>query len=153
MLYEVITELYKVVAELVKTKTVQRIIGIGNEICDHSDVFEHLEKEFFQNTEEFLKSSSIRELRNEIILLKGSRKYHFEDISEKLELIAHETTLEVNLNALVENLNYFRGKLNPETKIMCMVKAFAYGSGSVEVARTLQHHHCDYLAVASYNFV
>ncbi len=141
-------ELYKTVAELVKTKNVQRIIGIGNEISIHSEAFEHLEKEFFPNTEAFLKSPTIRELRNEIILLKGSRKYHFEDVSEKLELIAHETTLEVNLNALVENLNYFRGKLKPETKIMCMVKAFAYGSGSVEVARTLQHHHCDYLAVA-----
>lgn len=141
-------ELYKTVAELIKTKDIRRIIGIGNEISAHSDRFQYFEKEFFQNTEEFLKSSTIRELKNEIILLKGSRKYHFEGISEKLELIAHETTLEVNLNALVDNLNYFRGNLKPETKIMCMVKAFAYGSGSVEVARTLQHHHCDYLAVA-----
>jgi alanine racemase len=90
----------------------------------------------------------LRELRNEVVLLKGSRAFHFETISEALELITHETTLEVNLNALVDNLNYFRSKLHPETKVMCMVKAFAYGSGSVEVARTLQHHRCDYLAVA-----
>ena len=81
-------------------------------------------------------------------MLKGSRKFEFELISHKLELIAHETTLEVNLNNLIENLNYFRSKLRPETKIMCMVKAFAYGSGSVEIAKTLQHHRADYLAVA-----
>lgn len=141
-------ELYKTVAELVANKNVQQIIGIGSEISAHSDKFSIDKKTFFENTDDFLKSSVIREFRNEIVLLKGSRAFHFEDISEKLELITHETILEVNLNALVDNLNYFRSKLRPETKMMCMVKAFAYGSGSVEVARTLQHHRCDYLAVA-----
>ena len=140
--------LYKTVAELLKNKYIQRIIGIGTEISTQEAAFQSIEKYFFPTTEDFLKSAFIRDFQNEIILLKGSRKYHFEDISEKLELIAHETILEVNLNALVDNLNYFRSKLRPETKIMCMVKAFAYGSGAVEVARTLQHHHCDYMAVA-----
>jgi Alr-MurF fusion protein len=141
-------ELYKTVSGLVQNKNVQRIIGIGSEISKQADKFEIAEKIFFEDTEDFLKSPLIREFQQEIILLKGSRAFHFEDISEKLELIAHETILEVNLNALVDNLNYFRSKLRPETKMMCMVKAFAYGSGSVEVARTLQHHRCDYLAVA-----
>jgi alanine racemase len=141
-------ELYKTVAELLKNKNIQRIIGIGTEISSQSDAFQLNEKYFFQTTEDFLKSKFIRDFQKEIILLKGSRKYHFEDISEKLELITHETILEVNLNALVDNLNYFRSKLRPETKMMCMVKAFAYGSGSVEVARTLQHHQVEYLAVA-----
>jgi len=141
-------ELYKTVAGLVTNKNVQRIIGIGSEISKHADKFQLKEKTFFEDTEDFLKSPFIREFQQEIILLKGSRTFHFENISEKLELIAHETILEVNLNALVDNLNYFRSKLRPETKMMCMVKAFAYGSGSVEVARTLQHHRCDYLAVA-----
>jgi alanine racemase len=141
-------ELYKTVAELVKNKNIQRIVGIGSEILKHESVFQSIEKTFFEHTEDFMKSSLVRELKNEIILLKGSRKFHFEDISEKLELITHETILEVNLNALVDNLNYFRSRLRPETKMMCMVKAFAYGSGAVEVARTLQHNRCDYLAVA-----
>jgi len=141
-------ELYKTVAELVANKNIQRIVGIGNEISKHAEKFQITEKVFFDDTDDFLKSPLIRDFQQEIILLKGSRKYHFEDISEKLELITHETTLEVNLNALVDNLNYFRSKLHPETKMMCMVKAFAYGSGAVEVARTLQHHRCDYLAVA-----
>ncbi|HEY5591344.1 MAG TPA: bifunctional UDP-N-acetylmuramoyl-tripeptide:D-alanyl-D-alanine ligase/alanine racemase [Paludibacter sp.] len=140
--------LYQIVSELIKNKNIQRIVGIGTEISKQIDVFPDIIKDFFQTTEDFLKSSILRDFQHEVILLKGSRKFHFEDISEKLELITHETILEVNLNALVDNLNYFRAKLHPETKVMCMVKAFAYGSGSVEVARTLQHHHCDYLAVA-----
>ncbi|HLP04936.1 MAG TPA: bifunctional UDP-N-acetylmuramoyl-tripeptide:D-alanyl-D-alanine ligase/alanine racemase [Paludibacter sp.] len=140
--------LYKAVAKLLENKNIRRVVGVGPEISSHADLFRIAEKEFFQTTDDFLKSSLIRDFQHEIILLKGSRNFHFEDIAEKLELIAHETILEVNLNALVDNLNYFRSKLRPETKIMCMVKAFAYGSGSVEVARTLQHHRCDYLAVA-----
>ena len=140
--------LYQIVSELIKNKNIQRIVGIGTEISKQIDVFPDIIKDFFQTTEDFLKSSILRDFQHEVILLKGSRKFHFEDVSEKLELITHETILEVNLNALVDNLNYFRAKLHPETKVMCMVKAFAYGSGSVEVARTLQHHHCDYLAVA-----
>lgn len=141
-------ELYKTVAELLKNKNVQRIIGIGSEIGKQADKFDAINTVFFEHTEDFLKSASLRDFQKEIILLKGSRSFHFEDISEKLELVTHETTLEVNLNALVDNLNYFRSKLRHETKMMCMVKAFAYGSGAVEVARTLQHHRCDYLAVA-----
>jgi len=141
-------DLYKTVSKLVQNKNVQRIIGIGSEISKHADKFESIDKTFFEHTEDFLKSSILWELKNEIILLKGSRAFHFEDISEKLELVTHETIMEVNLNALVDNLNYFRSKIRPETKMMCMVKAFAYGSGAVEVARTLQHHRTDYLAVA-----
>ncbi len=141
-------ELYSVVAELVETKNIHRLIGVGAEISKYADKFHTEEKYFFSQTDDLLKSSLMHELRNEVILLKGSRSFHFEDVLAKLELIAHETTLDVDLNALTSNLNYFRAKLRPETKTMCMVKAFAYGSGAVEVARALQHHRVDYLAVA-----
>jgi alanine racemase len=141
-------DLYHQVAEMIVNKNVDQIIGIGPEISKQANAFIIENKIFFDDTDDFLKSPLIRDFQAEIILLKGSRKFHFEDISEKVEMIAHETILEVNLNALIENLNYFRSKLRPETKMMCMVKAFAYGSGSVEVARTLQHHHVEYLAVA-----
>lgn len=141
-------DLYQNVSDLVKNKSINYFVGIGNEIAKYADKFDGIETDFFQTTEDFLKSGSLQKFRDELILLKGSRQFHFEDISAKLELIAHETVLEVNLNALVDNLNYFRSKIRPETQIMSMVKAFAYGSGSVEVARTLQHHHCDCLAVA-----
>lgn len=141
-------ELYAEVAGLIRNRNIHKLIGIGHETSQQSSLFADIDAVFFDDTESFLKSGIHYDFRNEIILLKGSRKYRFEDILSHIELIAHETTLEVNLNALADNLNYFRSKLRPETKVMSMVKAFAYGSGSVEVARSLQHHRCDYLAVA-----
>lgn len=141
-------ELYGIVADLVRNKNIQKMIGIGAEITRHAEKFSSIDSVFYDDTESFLKSGKIHDFRNETILLKGSRKFLFEHISTKLEKIAHETILEVNLNALIDNFNYFRSKLRPETRIMSMVKAFAYGSGAIEVARTLQHHRCDSLAVA-----
>ena len=142
------SDLYSSVAQLLNTKPVERIIGIGPEISRNAVLFGKIKSSFYENTDDFLRSISSLDFRNEAILLKGSRSFHFEDISSQLELLSHETTLDVNLNALVENLNVYRNHLQPSTKIMCMVKAFAYGSGSVEVARALQHNRCDYLAVA-----
>lgn len=107
-----------------------------------------MEKEFYNTTDDFLKSPTFRQFKNELILLKGSRHFHFERISELLEKKVHETILEVNLDAVVHNFNYYRSKLKPETKMVCMVKAFGYGAGSYELAKTLQEHRCDYLAVA-----
>lgn len=141
-------ELYRKLTVLIQARQVNKIIGIGEDISKQAGWFSGLIHHFYNSTEDFLKSEQSSNFNQEAVLLKGSRKFQFELISQKLELIAHETTLEVNLNSLVENLNYFRAKLRPETKVMCMVKAFAYGSGSVEVAKTLQHHRADYLAVA-----
>jgi alanine racemase len=140
--------LYANIARLVQESGFSRLIGIGSEISKHTDSFSIARKESFPSTEAFLQSGRWKQFKNEVVLLKGSRHYHFEQISEQIENVAHQTTLEVNLSALVHNFNYFRAKLRPETKMVCMVKAFAYGSGAVEVAKTLQHHRCDYLAVA-----
>ena len=139
--------LYRQVADLVKTHGVDRIIGIGTEISEASSRFE-VEKHFFHTTEEFLASDWLLNLRNEMVLIKGSRSFHFDLITERLELKVHETILEINLNALVDNLNHYRSKLKPDTKMVCMVKASAYGAGSYEIAKTLQDHRVDYLAVA-----
>jgi alanine racemase len=141
-------ELYRQVAALLKSKNIHKLIAVGTSITAQADVFGHIEAYFFPDTKRFLSSASFRQLKDEVILIKGSRSFHFEKITAQLERIVHETILEVNLNALINNFNYFRSKIKPETKIMCMVKAFAYGSGAIEVARTLQHHRCDYLAVA-----
>ena len=103
---------------------------------------------FYTTTEEFIKSPSFKKFKDELILIKGSRHFHFEQISELLEKKVHETILEVNLDAIVHNFNQYRSKLKPETKMVCMVKAFGYGAGSYELAKTLQEHRCDYLAVA-----
>lgn len=139
--------LYKKVADLVRRKKIDRLIGIGRDLKEYGSVFE-MEKEFYLTTDEFIQSPSFRRFENELILIKGSRHFHFERISELLEKKVHETILEVNLDAIVHNFNYYRSKLKPDTKMVCMVKAFGYGAGSYELAKTLQEHRCDYLAVA-----
>ena len=139
--------LYRQVADLVQNRGIDKIIGVGEEIRSAASRFD-MEKYFFRTTEELLASDLIGQLRNEVVLIKGSRSFHFDDISDRLELKVHETILEINLNALVDNLNFYRSHLKPETKMVCMVKASAYGAGSYEIAKTLQDHRVDYLAVA-----
>ena len=140
-------ELYRRVAEIVIHKKIDRFIGIGRELLSYKSLFP-MEAEFYSTTGEFLSSGAAECFSNELILIKGSRNYHFEEISEALELKQHETILEVNLDAIIDNYNYYKQKLKPETKIICMVKAFGYGAGSYELAKTLQDRGCDYLAVA-----
>ena len=139
--------LYRQVADLVQNRGVDKIIGVGEEIRSAASRFD-MEKYFFRTTEELLASDLIGQLKNEVVLVKGSRSFHFDDISDRLELKVHETILEINLNALVNNLNHYRSYLKPDTKMVCMVKASAYGAGSYEIAKTLQDHRVDYLAVA-----
>ena len=140
--------LYTKVAELLRMKNVGRIIGIGDNIRENEQLFAKMESEFYPSTEDFIKTFNQKMFNNEMILIKGSRSYHFEKITELLEKKVHETILEVNLDAIIHNYNYFRSQLNPRTKMVCMVKAFGYGIGSFELAKTLQEHRCDYLAVA-----
>jgi len=139
--------LYKKVADLVKRKMIDRIIGIGRDISEYGSLFE-MQKDFFLSTEEFMASPLIKDFKDELILIKGSRRFHFERISEMLEKKVHETILEVNLDAIAHNFNYYRSKLKPQTKVIAMVKAFGYGAGPNELAKTLQEYRCDYLAVA-----
>ena len=140
--------LYREVNNLCMERGVEKLIGIGTEISGQRGVFSMPKKSFFTTTEAFLASEEFKQLHDEMILIKGARVFGFDRISEQLEQKVHETILEVNLNALVDNLNYYRSFLKPETKLVCMVKADAYGAGAVEVAKTLQDHRVDYLAVA-----
>jgi len=140
-------ELYADISGILKQKNIGRIIGIGPSISRQADVFE-MEKEFYPSTEEFMRKFSFTSYSNETILLKGARVFEFEQISKALQQKSHETVLEINLNAMVNNLNYFRSQISPITKIMAMVKAFSYGSGSYEIANLLQFHRVDYLTVA-----
>jgi alanine racemase len=139
--------LYRQVADLVHNRGVNRIIGVGEEIASAAFRFE-VEKHFFRTTEELMASGILATLQDEVVLIKGSRSFHFENISDSMELKVHETILEIDLNALTGNLNYYRSKLKPGTKMVCMVKASAYGAGSYEIAKTLQDQRIDYLAVA-----
>lgn len=140
-------KLYKKVSELVNKKSIDEIIGIGKAISRNSNVF-NIKKHFFNSTGDFLINYSKSLFTNSNILIKGSRKFQFEKISTLLEKKTHRTVLEINLNAIEQNLNFFRSKLKPETKIMAMVKAFSYGSGTYEIANLLQYQNTDYLAVA-----
>lgn len=140
--------LYKRVAELINLSDVNKLIGIGNDIFSNKDIFNSKEQYFYRSTEEFIESGIWKELKNEIVLLKGARRYHFERISSLLEKRIHETALEVDLDAIVYNYNRYKSLLSPTTKLVCMVKADGYGSGASEVAKTLQYHRCEYFAVA-----
>ena len=140
-------DLYTEVASLLKQKNIEEIIGIGSAISRQKDKFT-IKKTFFENTAEFLSGFAIGNLNNQSILLKGARIFEFEQISRLLQQKVHETVLEINLDAIVNNLNYFRAKLSPGVKVMAMVKAFSYGSGGFEIANILQFHQADYLAVA-----
>lgn len=140
-------DLYKTVSEMVIRKKIDRFIGVGFDLSAHAALFP-MQSHFYLQTERLLHSGLLDELRNESVLIKGSRSFGFEEVSERLSLKVHETVLEVNLDALVHNVNYFRSRLKPTTQMICMVKAAGYGSGALEISRTLQTHSCDVVAVA-----
>jgi len=140
-------QLYAEVARLVRLNKTDRLIGIGRKIRKHANLFDTA-AEFYETTELFLENFQAPDYRQECILLKGARDFRFELISSVLQKKYHQTILEIDLNAMVGNLNVFRSAINPETKVMVMVKAFSYGSGMAEIARILQFHKADYLAVA-----
>ena len=140
-------QLYATIAELLETKKVNRIIAIGPLISTFKNYFPK-ESFSFLDTNSFLTQFDFSSLRNELILVKGARKFGFEEVVKRLEAKVHGTRFEVDLDALVHNLNYYKSVVKSGTKIMAMVKAFAYGSGSHEIAQLLQHQGVDYLAVA-----
>ncbi len=139
--------LCKHINELLKQKGISKLIAVGSVLKSHAAIFD-LETVFYSSTDALLKAIIPNDFSNEAILIKGSRNFEFEKICSVLEMKHHQTCLEINLNALVDNLNYYRSKLKPETKVLAMVKAFSYGSGSFEIANVLQHQKVDYLGVA-----
>jgi len=140
-------ELYEEVSELVNEQHFDSVFLIGDEISNFSELFKAKTYTFI-DTKELIESKHLTEIENQIILLKGARKFEIERLKDILELRKHDTVLEVNLNAILHNINYHKSLLKPGTKMMAMVKANAYGLGSYEVSEFLQHHHIDYLGVA-----
>ncbi len=140
-------QLYAKVAEMVNRRGIDRLIGVGRDISAAHQLF-NVKKMFFPTSEALIESGIVDTLSNEMVLIKGARKFGFEKISELLSLRVHETTLAVNLEAIAENLNFYRSFLTRGEKITCMVKASGYGAGAVEIAKTLQDRGVDYLAVA-----
>jgi alanine racemase len=140
--------LYRQVAEMISAKKIDKFVGVGEALMNHQDYFDVPEKYFYTDTSDMLRHLRTLNFKEETILIKGSRRFEFERISRTLVQKAHETVLEINLNALLNNLNFYRSKLKPGVKVMAMVKAFSYGSGTYEVANILQYNKVDYLAVA-----
>lgn len=142
--------LYLHVARLIAGRGIDKFVGVGPQISAHSSLFRHLEIDckFFSGTAELISSNYLTNISNSLIMLKGAHSYHFDEVSDLLVRKMHETILQVNLQAIVDNLNHYRSQLSPHTRIICMVKADAYGAGAVEISKTLQEHNVNYLAVA-----
>ena len=143
-------ELYRRVAALVVGRGISRFFGVGPQLMENASLFDglNIRTALFSTTGDLLQSDAFASLRDEVVLIKGARRFHFENVTDNLEMKVHETILEVNLSAVVDNLNYYRSFLKSETKMVCMIKASGYGAGSIELARTLQDSRVDYLAVA-----
>ena len=142
-------KLYDEIAQLIKQKKIDRFIGIGPDIFSRQQAFSFIkDKVFFLTLEELLRNFPRLNFHNETILIKGARRFNFEQIVKKLELKIHQTKLSINLNAIVYNYKQYKSLLKPSTKIMAMVKAFSYGSGAYEIASILEYHKAEYLAVA-----
>ena len=138
--------LYNQVKQLLARHKIDRIITIGETIAQHlKDVPNVIS---FANTQDFLQQFKVQSFQNETILVKGARGFNFHEIVVVLEEKNHETVLEINLDAISHNLNFYKSKLQPQTRIMVMVKAFGYGNGGYEIAKLLEHHKVDYLGVA-----
>ena len=154
-------QLYRRVAELIEQRGVERFVAVGPRIMAQRQAFDGFAKggsvadggatrnvSFYATTEELVESGLLDTISHEVVLIKGARQFGFDRITELMTQKVHETTLEVNLSALVANLNYYRQQMRPDTKLVCMIKADGYGAGAVEIAKTLQDNRVDYLAVA-----
>ncbi len=142
------SELYTQVAQLIAQRGITRLIGVGPALCHNKSCFADVEALFYPSTEQMLHDCDFNRFQNEAILLKGARMFEFEKVAKLLQRKSHETIMEVNLDAMIHNLNFYRSRINPGTKLMAMVKASSYGAGKVEVASALQFNHVDYLTVA-----
>ncbi len=142
-------ELYIRVSELLKTKRVNRLMGIGKEMCRYRQYFDGVpQARFYNDTQEFMGDFAKGDFADETILIKGDPRFGFSQIIDLLEAKQHMTVMEVDLNALAHNFKFFKSLIKPGTKTIGMVKASGYGAGSYEIAKTLQDCGCDYLAVA-----
>ncbi|GHN00043.1 bifunctional UDP-N-acetylmuramoyl-tripeptide:D-alanyl-D-alanine ligase/alanine racemase [Cytophagales bacterium WSM2-2] len=133
---------------MLRKNGVMRLVGIGPFLTSVKNSFSKIDSIFFKSTEDFLERFDFGSLENEIILVKGARIFHFEKIVRRIQRKTHGTVMQIDLGKMVHNLNFFKSKLKPGVKLMVMVKAFAYGSGSEEVASLMQYHKVDYLGVA-----
>lgn len=140
-------ELYGKVAAMVRTAGIDRFVGVGDRIMSCRDTF-GAGSEFFATTDEMIRRFTQDDIAGRAILLRGNAESNFIRLLHQFDRKSHTTVLEVDLDAMIHNLNYFRSRLDKKTKIMAMVKASGYGNGSYEIADMLRTQGVDYLAVA-----
>lgn len=140
--------LFKRVAAMLREHGVNRLVGVGPLMSRYKKHFSGFEAQFFERTNQAAAALGRMGFANEAILLKGARRFGFEALEQQLALKQHQTVLEIDLDAMLHNYQFYRAQLKPQTRMMVMVKAFSYGSGTFEIASLLQHHRADYLAVA-----
>jgi len=140
-------KVYKEVAELIRSYGIDQVIGVGPQI-QHLEPFLGKGVRTYASTDQLLQDLQPEQFQNDLILITGAREYAFERVVNRLQQRIHGTTLEINLNALTHNFNFYKRQLAPSTRVMVMVKAFAYGGGAAEIANHLQTLGADYLAVA-----
>lgn len=141
-------ELFNAIGELLTSSKVETFIGIGPEMSRYRELIPVEKSFFYHDTQEFLDSHFLSSLSNSTVLIKGARPFAFERIVNRLQQKTHHTTLEINLDAITHNLNFYKSLIGKQTRVMAMVKAFAYGAGSSEIASVLQFNRVDYLGVA-----
>lgn len=143
-------ELYRLIAESLRHHHVEKVIAIGEGISTHlpRHLAPGVRLQTYASTEDFVRTFKSSAFQNETVLVKGARRFQFERIVQLLQTKVHQTFLEINLNAVAHNLKQYQGLLQPGTRVMAMVKAFAYGSGGAEIASVLQYNNAAYLGVA-----
>lgn len=142
-------KIFQQISKLLTQYNIDKLIGIGEQILPHADIFTLQDKHFYSSLNQFIISKEWANIHDKVILLKAEKSFNLQHIHALIEERVHETFMEINLDALIYNFNIYKNILGKETKIVCMVKADAYGAGATEVAKTLQYHRCDYLAVAT----
>lgn len=142
--------LYRQIAHLLLQHGIQKVIAIGEKITQYLPPYlqQKTALEVYGSTQDFVRQFRSSSFREELILVKGARQAGFEQVVQLLEYKVHQTLLQINLSAIAHNLRQYQQLLPPQTKVMAMVKAFAYGSGSAEIAGVLQYNHIHYLGVA-----
>ena len=139
-------DLYKIISEAIDSRALDYFFGIGPDLLKQRHLFK--KGDFFETTEQFIQYLPNIEISDAIVLIKGARKFEFEKLGKLFEEKSHETQLTIDLDALRSNIKVYQNMLNPNTKLLCMVKAFGYGSGSKEIAKVLEQCKVDYLGVA-----
>lgn len=143
-------KVYAELAGFMRVKKINSLYAVGPVFEKYASFFtgEKIQFAGFASTDALMAHVHPIFFKDQAVLIKGARNFHFEQISQLLERKIHKTRLEVNLSIVQQNFKIHRSLLKPSTKIMAMVKAFSYGAGSYEIASLLQQNGVDYIAVA-----